>query len=339
VDAAPRLLAVPDKFRGTASAAEIADAIIRAAGAAGWAAEARPMSDGGEGLIDCFGGANRHTEVTGPLGARVVAGWRLDGERAVVEMAAASGRALVAGENDPLAAHTRGTGELIAAAIDAGAGLVIVGAGGSATTDGGRGAVDVLRERAPLDGSRGYEVVVAVDVSTVFVDAARLFAPQKGADAGQVAELTTRLERLAAGYRDEFGVDVTTRAGSGAAGGLAGGLAALGAGIRPGSELVADELGLRGRLAAADLVVTGEGLLDETSFLGKVPGAVLAMCAESGTPVVMVVGDLAAGVSAPVPTVALVRRYGRSAAFADTVHCVESAVTELLAAVQRPSRS
>jgi glycerate kinase len=332
----PRLLAVPDKFRGTASAAEIAAAMVRAADASGWMGEALPVSDGGEGLLDCFGGPNRHTEVGGPLGSPVRAGWRLDGHRAVIEMAAASGLALVAGRNDPLAASTTGTGQLIAEAIEAGARLVVVGAGGSATTDGGLGAVNRLRRYAPLDGSRGHEVVVAVDVSTVFVDAAQLFAPQKGAGPEQVELLTARLSALAADYRAELGVDITALDGTGAAGGLSGGLAALGARIRPGFELVAEELGLREHIEAADLVVTGEGLLDRTSFLGKAPGAVVRMCAQAGTPVVLIVGDIAAGVEPPAPTIALLARFGPHDAFGDTVRCVESAVSGLLAARRKP---
>jgi glycerate 2-kinase len=331
VSAERRLLAVPDKFRGTASAGEIAAAIVRAATAAGWSAEALPMSDGGEGLLDCFGGPNRTSEVSGPLGSPVAAAWQLDGERAVIEMAAASGLSLVADRNDPLAAGTAGTGQLIAAAIEAGAAQIIVGAGGSASTDGGRGAVDILRRYGPLDGSRGYQVVVAVDVTTTFLDAARLFAPQKGADSEQVAELTDRLRAVAEDYQAEFGVDVTTRTGSGAAGGLAGGLAALGASIRPGTELVADELHLPSRIGAVDLVITGEGLLDETSALGKAPGAIAQIGAEVGTPVAMVVGDIAPGVEPTVPTLALLREYGRDAAFGDTLGCVESAVAALLA--------
>ena len=336
MSAKPRLLALPDKFRGTASATQIADAIVRAAAASGWAAEAVPVSDGGEGLLDCFGGANRRTEVSGPLGSPVRAAWRLQEQRAVVEMAAASGLGLVAGHNDPLAASTTGTGQLVAAAIEAGARHVVVGAGGSATTDGGLGAVDVLRRYGPLDGSHGYQVVVAADVSTTFLDAPHLFAPQKGADSGQVAHLAARLHALAVDYRTEFGVDVTALDGAGAAGGLAGGLAALGARIRPGFDLVADELGLRRRISAADLVVTGEGLLDHTSFLGKAPGAVLRMCSELGTPVVLVVGDIAADVWPPVATVALLPTFGADAALRDTLRCVESAVTTMLAAMRAP---
>lgn len=332
----PRLLALPDKFRGTATAAEIADAIVRAAAASGWAGEAVPVSDGGEGLLECFGGANRHSEVSGPLGSPVRAAWRLDERRAVVEMAAASGMRLVADHNDPLAASTTGTGQLIAAAIDAGARNIVVGAGGSATTDGGLGALNVLRRYGPLDGSRGYQVVVATDVRTTFLDAARVFAPQKGADPGQVADLAARLGALVTDYRAEFGVDVMALAGAGAAGGLAGGLAALGASIRPGFDLVADELDLRRRIGAADLVISGEGLFDRTSLLGKVPGAVVRMCAQLGTPVVLVVGDIAAGLAPPAPTLALLPTFGQDAALRDTVRCVESAVTGMLAARRRP---
>jgi glycerate kinase len=331
------VLALPDKFRGTATAAEIAAAIIRAATAAGWAGEAVPVSDGGEGLLECFGGANRSTVVSGPLGAPVHAPWRLAQGHAVIEMAAASGLTLLAGRTDPLAASTTGTGQLIAAAIDAGASHVVVGAGGSASTDGGLGAVNTLRAYGPLDGSRGYRLVVAADVSSSFLDAAALFAPQKGADGGQVAALADRLVALAAGYRAEFGVDVTALDGAGAAGGLAGGLAALGARIRPGFELVADELRLRDRIKQADLVVTGEGRLDRTSFLGKAPGAVVRLCAELGTPVVLIVGDVAADVTSPVPSVALVAEFGPDAALRDTLRCVESAVRSLLAA--RPDQN
>lgn len=336
VSAKPRLLALPDKFRGTATAGEIADAIGRAAAASGWVSEAVPVSDGGEGLLDCFGGANRRSAVSGPLGSPVRAAWRLEGGRAVVEMAAASGLALVGGHNDPLAASTTGTGQLIAAAIEAGARHVIVGAGGSASTDGGLGAVNVLRAYGPLDGSRGYQVVVATDVRTAFVDAAHLFGPQKGADPSQVADLAARLRALGTDYRAEFGVDVTALDGAGAAGGLAGGLVALGAVIRPGFDLVADELDLRRRISAADLVITGEGLLDQTSLLGKVPGAVVRMCALLGTPVMLVVGDIAAGLEPPAPTLALLATFGRDAALHDTLNCVQSAVTGMLADRRNP---
>src|SRR5690606_34545136 len=180
-----RMVAAPDKFRGTASATEVADAIGRAAWEAGWRCDEVPMADGGEGLLEALGGANRVSTVTGPLGDPVEAPWRLDRSTAVGEMALASGLTLVggAGDNDPVAASTYGTGELVNDAVEAGARRVIVGVGGSATTDGGLGA---LRALYPLQRLRGVEIVVACDVSIGFVDAAERFAPQKGASPAQV---------------------------------------------------------------------------------------------------------------------------------------------------------
>src|SRR5579875_1835753 len=255
-----RVLALPDKFRGTATGEEVCAAIGRAARTAGWEFAGQPVSDGGEGFLDCFGALTHFETVTGPAGSPVEAGWLLDGERAVIEMARASGR--VQASIDPVAATTRGTGELIAHAIEAGARRIFVGAGGSATTDGGLGAVEVLADYAPLDGRRGYEVEVAADVTTLFADAARSFAAQKGASPAQVALLTERLLQLATEYRRRFGVDVSRLPGGGAAGGLAGGLAALGTTIRPGFAVVADELRLVDQMRHADLVLTGEGRLD-----------------------------------------------------------------------------
>jgi glycerate 2-kinase len=329
----PTLLALPDKFRGTATAAQIGAAMADAARDAGWQCTVLPISDGGEGLLECFGGANRTTVVTGPLGAAVTAGWRLDGSRAVIEMAAASGRALVADANDPLAATTRGTGELIAAALDQGADQILVGVGGSASTDGGLGAVDVLASRAPLSG-----ITVAADVTTRFVDAAALFAPQKGADAPSVDILTARLERLGETYRTRFGVDVTALPGSGAAGGLGGGLAALGATIRPGFDAVAEHLDLARQISSADLVLTGEGRLDETSLLGKAPIAVVRLCHAAGIPVVLVVGDATAGATPPADLVSLTARVGRAAALADPLPEVRAVTAELLARHDRGAR-
>jgi glycerate kinase len=322
----PTLLALPDKFRGSATAAQLGAEMAQAAAAVGWQCLALPVSDGGEGLLDCFGGPNRTTVVTGPLGEPVDAPWRLDGERAVVEMATASGLALVAGRNDPLAATTRGTGELIEAAFAAGATDVLVGVGGSATTDGGLGAVEVLAHRAPL-----HRVTVAADVTTRFVDAARLFAPQKGADAATVEVLTERLRNLVAEYRARFGTDVAALPGSGAAGGLGGGLAALGATIRPGFDVVAEHLDLAARIAAADLVLTGEGRFDATSLHGKAPIGVIDLCRLVGTPVVLLCGDRDEDVDAGVPVISLTARIGREAALADPLPEVRTAVHELLA--------
>jgi glycerate kinase len=326
----PHLLAAPDKFRGTASAAQIAAAIVAAGRDAGWSTDCLPISDGGEGLLDCFGGGNRVTTVAGPTGGAVAARWRLDGTRAVIEMAAASGIALTGGRNDPMTAGTRGTGELVRAAIDAGARQIVVGAGGSAGTDGGRGAVEVLADHRPLDGSRGVQVVVATDVRTTFVDAAPVFAPQKGAHAAQVRALTERLTRLAADYETRYGVDVRRLPGSGAAGGLAGGLAALGAGIRPGFDVVADQLDVASAVGRADLVVTGEGRLDATSLHGKATVSLAGLGARLGVPVIVVAGRVDAGLDLPFRAVDLVRTYGANRAHADPAGCIRLAVTAIL---------
>jgi glycerate kinase len=327
----PRLLAAPDKFRGTATATQAAAAMTRAARQAGWDARALPISDGGEGLVDCFGGANRFATVTGPLGSEVRAGWRLAGDLAVVEMAAASGIALVAERNDPVAATTRGTGQLIRAALEAGARTVLVGAGGSATTDGGSGAVEVLRDRAPLDGTRGVSVIVAADVRTTFLAAASTFGPQKGANQAQVEELTRRLESLAAKYHAEFGRDIAAVPGSGAAGGLAGGLAALGATIRAGFDVVAERLDLAAAVAAADLVITGEGQFDPTSLAGKATGAMIELSSSHHVPVAVIAGRIPAGFVPPCPAAELVRLCGRTAAGSATLRCIERATARLLA--------
>jgi len=329
-----RVIAAPDKFRGTATAAEVAGAVARAAAVAGWTCDEVPMADGGEGTLEVLGGANRTALVTGPLGDPVEAGWRLHRATAVVEMAGASGLSLVGGAegNDPVAAATSGTGELIAAAVDAGARRVIVGVGGSATTDGGLGA---LRALYPPQRLRGIELVVACDVRTAFVDAAEVFAPQKGATPAQVELLRRRLERLAQVYREDYGIDVTGLPGSGAAGGLAGGLAALGADLVAGFDLVADELELYGHIEGADLVITGEGFLDEQSFDGKVVGGVAQLAAEAGVPVLAVAGEVFDAVDGRVPVVSLVERFGADRSRTHAVGCIEAVVAEHLADVGR----
>jgi glycerate kinase len=276
-------LACPDKFRGTLTAAEAAARLGRGLRTAGFD-EVRelPLADGGDGTLDTLlaarGGSLRPARVTGPLGEPVEASFGLlsDGT-AVVEMARASGLALVAGRNDALRATTRGTGELIAAAARSGARRVIVAVGGSATTDGGLAAVQALGWSLA-----GLDVTVACDVRTRFLDAARVFGPQKGASDAQISLLSRRLERLSEEYRDRTGVDVTALAGSGAAGGLAGGLAAIGARLEPGFDVVARTAGFENALIGVDLVVTGEGKVDVTSLDGKVVGGVLEWAAEEG---------------------------------------------------------
>jgi len=323
------VLAAPDKFRGTATAVQAAAAISEGGQRSGARTRRMPLSDGGEGFLDVFGGANRSTMVTGPLGDRVEAGWRLNGQVAVIEMAAASGLVLVGGAegNDPLAAATAGTGELISAAVDAGAKRVFVGHGGSASTDGGLAA---LRALFPTPRLRGVELVAAVDVRTRFLDAADVFAPQKGASTSQVALLRRRLERLAEVYRDDHGVDVTELVGGGAAGGLAGALAAVGATVESGFELIAAELDLATAVEEADLVITGEGFVDEASFDGKVVGGLVDLAAEFDVPVLVVAGEVFDGVDDRVEAISLVERFGRERAMTDTAACITEAVADHL---------
>lgn len=339
-------MAAPDKFKGTADAREIAEAISVAVTAVGGTCDQVPVSDGGEGFLDALGGANRTSTVTGPLGDPVDAGWRLARSVAVIEMAAASGLSLVGGaeNNDPVAASTYGTGELISAAVDAGARRIVVGAGGSATTDGGLGA---LRALYPLQRLRGIEIVVGCDVRTRFVDAAEVFASQKGASHTQVEFLRRRLERLAQMYFDEYGIDVGSLEGSGAAGGLAGGLCAIGAELVAGFDIVVDEIALDERISGADLVITGEGFLDAESFDGKVVGGVVALATEVGVPVLVVAGEtvpdsavsneavggrtFSDGVSGNGPEViSLTEMFGRSRSMSDTTACVSDAVSAYL---------
>ena len=333
----PRLLAAPDKFRGTLTAPEAAHAVALAAAQAGWDCDLAPVSDGGEGFLDVFTelGTSRLARVTGPLGREVRARWVLGRDPdnparpvAFVESALAIGLALVGGPagNDPVRASSAGLGQLVAAAVQAGAKQVVIGVGGSATTDGGLGAVEAL---APNGRPPKAEVVVACDVETKFLDAAAVFAPQKGAGPAQVALLGRRLERVAQLYADRFGVDVRDIPSGGAAGGLAGGLAAIGAKLVPGFDLVADKLSLAERVADADLVVTGEGYLDEQSFAGKAVGGVARLAAVAGVPVLIVAGDGRSVDGAPY--VSLVERFGHERAWSDAAGCLNEVVAGWLA--------
>ena len=276
----PSAIACPDKFRGSLSAAQAAAAIARGLRRAGFdPVREVPLADGGEGTLEALlaarGGSRRTVRVTGPLGAPVDAEYGVlpDGT-AVIEMASASGLALV-GRKDSLRASTRGTGELIDAARRGGAKRILVGVGGSATTDGGLVAVEALGWSLG-----GIEVTVACDVDTPFLECARVYGPQKGAGDAEVELLSRRLTSIAATYEHRTGVDVTRLEGAGAAGGLAGGLAAIGARLEPGFEIIAVAAGLEDALDGVEMVVTGEGRLDATSFDGKVVGGVLEWAAE-----------------------------------------------------------
>jgi len=316
-----------DKFRGTATSGELSAAGARAAERCGWRPVEVLLADGGEGSLAALGGPNKTTTVSGPLGEPVDAGWRLDGRVAYVEMAAASGLLLVGGaeHNDPIAADTAGTGELIATAVELGARTVYVFLGGSATTDGGWGAVKALPPAARL---KEVELIIATDVQTKFTDAAAVFGPQKGAKPSHVSFLERRLHRLTQIYRDTYGIDVTDVAGAGAAGGLAGGLLALGGRIESGFDVVAERVGLDEHLAGADLAVTGEGFLDDESFNGKVVGGLTAWAAEQSVPVVAVVGDRDGDTPIPaeLSVVSLAEQFGLDDALARPLDLVEQVV-------------
>ena len=338
----PVVLVAPDKFRGSLTAPQVVEAARAGAREAGWEVLGLPMADGGEGMLDAFGGANRTSTVTGPLGDPVEAQWRLGEDGlAVVESAAASGLVLAGGRegNDPMAATSAGTGELIAQAVLSGARRVVVGLGGSAMSDGGRGAVEAVL--AGLDGDRpvdrGVELLAACDVQTPFVEAAQVFGPQKGAGSDQVVELTGRLFALQGEYVERFGVDVSQTAGAGAAGGLGGGVLVLGGALVPGLRLVADQLGLAEAVGRADAIVTGEGALDAESFNGKVVGGVVDAAEPYGIPVVVVAGvvreDAPAARLSGLRVVDLSATYGAAASWNDTAACVESAVAEQLRAL------
>jgi glycerate kinase len=348
-----RLLAAPDKFRGTATAGQAAVAMARGATSLGWTARQIPLADGGEGLLDALGalGGERETiEVEGPLGGPVPAAWLRIGAVAVVEMAQASGLVLAGGAegNDPLRASTRGTGQLVVAAARSltqarrsgpssgddrsGAGTVVVGLGGSATTDGGWAALSAIEEAGGLGE---VKLVGACDVDVGFVEAAPRFGPQKGADDAQVVELAERLEDLARRYRGRYGIDVRSVAGAGAAGGLGGAIVALGGRLRSGYDVVTELLGFGDALRASRVVVTGEGAFDDTSLLGKVVGSVLRDASSANVPVVVIAGQASAGASAVASrsgatVVSLTERFGPERALEDTVRCIEESVVACL---------
>jgi glycerate kinase len=283
------VLVAPDSFKGTLSAAEVAAAVAAGLRDGGADAVELPVGDGGEGTMDALlgalGGERRTATVSDPLGRPVEAEYALvdGGERAIVEMARASGLGLVAeGEHDAFAASTRGTGELIAAAAADGAREVVVTVGGSATTDGGVGALEALDE-AGVDP----KLVVVCDVRTPWERAASVFGPQKGADPDTVRRLQRRLARLArSAPRDPRGVPMT-----GAAGGLAGGLwAHRRATLVPGAAYVLDAIAFDDHMRAARFVVTGEGQLDRQTLAGKAVFEVASRCRQGGVACHAVVG-------------------------------------------------
>ncbi|MFJ5957356.1 glycerate kinase [Paenarthrobacter sp. NPDC092416] len=289
------ILVAPDSFKGTYTAAEVAAAIAAGIHDGGGSATQLPVADGGEGTFDALCRSLRASPVSvdvvnswgEPLQA--ILGLAPDGT-AVVEVAQASGLSTARNSpQDAMSASTYGTGLLIAAAVNLGASHVLVAAGGSATTDGGAGAVRAINDNGGLGGAR---ITVLSDVTTPFVDAARVFGPQKGADPATVRLLEERLSQLAASYpRDPSGEPRT-----GAAGGLSGGLwAHFEAELVSGAEAVLDAAGFDSLLRTAEAVVVGEGRLDSQTGEGKIISAILERVRRSGRdiPVVAVVGSVA----------------------------------------------
>ncbi|GBD24293.1 Glycerate 2-kinase [bacterium HR29] len=330
-----RVLAAPQEFKGSASAAEVARALaagIRRA-VPGAAVDECPLSDGGPGFLEVLhaarGGRILRTTVHDPLGRPREAEFLVfeDGT-AVIEAAQANGLALLRPEErDPLRADTFGVGELIARALEGRPRRLVIGVGGSATNDGGAGMARALGARLwdsagrplppgaaaladiaridwePPASLAGVEAVVAVDVRNPLLGpdgATAVYGPQKGADPAEVDLLEAALTRWAAAVRRSLGFDMAAVPGGGAAGGLAAGLAAfLGARIASGFDLVAEAVALEERLTRADVVVTGEGRFDGQSLQGKVTGQVLALARRKGKPTAIFVASLAEGVAAP----------------------------------------
>jgi len=334
-----RLLAAPDKLRGTLSAAAAAAVIAAAAGErCAWATAAIELSDGGEGFAAALGGELRRVAASGPLGEALIAPFRLldHGSTAVIEMADVAGRALLPhpSGDEPLRASTRGVGELILAAARSGAMTIIVGCGGSATSDGGAGAIEVIEQ---VGGLGAVTLLVATDVTSRYLDAADAFAPQKGATPEQVVLIRQRLSEQADSLERRFGIDVRSLPRSGAAGGLAGALAAVGGRLVSGFDLVAEATDLRRCLAEVDLLVTAEGRLDDSSMAGKVVPSVIAR-APDDLPVLVLAGQVDPDVAnrlardrrGPVEIISLVDEVGADRAMRDSAAVIEELVARWL---------
>lgn len=325
-----RIVVAPDSFKGCLTALEVGEALKRGILSVCSQAEVDvvPMADGGEGtvrsLVDASSGQVLEAEVLDPLGRPVKAEYGMmgDGYTAVIEMAAASGLPLLKDhERNPAITSTYGTGQLIRAALAAGAKRLIVGIGGSATNDGGAGMAQALGVRL-LDSSgreipRGgtalkqlatidvsgmdprllaLEVIVACDVTNPLVGpegASAVYGPQKGATEDMIAELDGALTNYARVIREQLQRDVESKSGAGAAGGLGAGMMAfLNATLKPGVDIVIEATRFADRVAGSDLVLTGEGRLDSQTSRGKTPMGVARVANEVGVPVIGVAGQV-----------------------------------------------
>ncbi|HAP32513.1 MAG TPA: glycerate kinase [Firmicutes bacterium] len=369
-----RIVLAPDSFKGSLSASQVAESMARGIKCALGRQDQhrdhdqeadrevissrkqttvetvkKPLSDGGEGLVNVLvgatGGELLYERVTGPLGEAVDACWGVlgDGKTGVIEMAAASGLTLVpAGRRNPLLTTTYGTGELIRAALHRGCTKLIIGIGGSATNDGGMGMAQALGVKfldaqgknlaigggelvrlAKIDSSglhpalaqQALAILVACDVDNPLTGpqgAASVYGPQKGADGEMVRTLDAALKHFARIVKRDLGMDVETQAGAGAAGGMGAGLIAFLRGqLTPGIDLVMELVELEKELAACDLVFTGEGRLDSQSVFGKVPVGVARRARSFGVPVIALAGSV-------TPDAEVLHREGITAYFSIT---------------------
>ncbi|HEY5265351.1 MAG TPA: glycerate kinase [Acidimicrobiales bacterium] len=329
-----RVVAAMDKFRGTASARALSDIVARSANRQGCESDVQPMSDGGEGFREVFDGATSAVSVPGPLGEVVQAQVTLrrtpSGLVGVIEVAEAVGRDYLTSPSgdDALAASSAGVGHLILAASQLGAQSILVGCGGSATSDGGLGCYQVLRDAGGLP----VPVIAATDVRSSFLGARR-FAVQKGVRSDDLGVIERRLRDARALYIAEQGVDVELLDRSGAAGGIAGALAALGSLLTSGFDAVAHAVDLEDRIHRSTLVVTGEGRFDLGSLEGKVITGIAGLVDDSRRLLVVcgeVVPEALEAFARNFPqakVVSLVERFGAEAAMNETLNCVDEVVT------------
>lgn len=289
----------PDKFKGTLTAGEVAQSVTDGLARIGIESDVCRIADGGEGtleiVVEALGGDVFECAASDALGREVPARFALlDAKTALVQSADAIGLGLIAeAERDAVAADSRGVGELIAAAAETGVREVLVAVGGTASTDGGFGALEVLRERRLL-GKKGAlkglpKLTVLCDVRAAWEQAPVVFAPQKGADESQVQTLIARLDQLAA----ELPQDPRGKLMTGAGGGLAGGLwSACGAQLKGGAAFVLDQVDFSARMRASRAVITGEGSLDRQTLLGKAVGEVATRARQAGVPCHAIVGRM-----------------------------------------------
>jgi glycerate kinase len=367
-----KIVIAPDSYKESLTAFEVATAIE--AGFKEVFADAEyiklPMADGGEGtvtaMVDATGGKLVQVEATSPLGQKINACYGLtgDGKTGVIEMAAASGLALVPPNlRNPLKTTSYGTGELIMAALNSGVSQLIIGIGGSATNDGGAGMLQALgvklldkssreigfggEELANLDRIdiscidkrlKKCRIVAACDVDNPLTGpkgASAVFGPQKGATPEMVAQLDANLKHYAGLIKRDLGVQVDSVPGAGAAGGMGAALLAfLDTGLRPGIEIVVEAAGLDEAVKDADLVITGEGRIDSQTIHGKTPIGVARVAKRHGKPVIGIAGSLSSDVG-------VVHDHGIDAVFSvlSKVSTIDEALTDAARNVQTASRN